>query len=554
MLGPCLRYVDGTQAVVWVETDAACQVEVSARAAGSDVTARARTFHVEGHHYGLVVLDGLKPGTVYPYEVTLDGLRVWPGQGLPPSSIRTLDPQRPVRLVFGSCRTAAPLEQPATPELETRRDRDLDALHAFGEQMRGSSPEDLPTALLLLGDQVYADDVPPATEAWIRSRRTMKDRRKPPGTQVADFEEYTRLYRDSWSEPMVRWILSTVPTAMIFDDHDIHDDWNTSGAWLRRMRRKPWWAQRITGGLMSYWIYQHLGNMDPQELAADELLARVRAAGDAGPILRTFAHRADRDPRSARWSYRRDFGRIRLVVIDSRCARVVDAGERQLLDDAEFAWIEESVTGEFDHVLLASSVPYLLTPALHHAEAWNEAVCAGAWGKVASWAGEVIRQGFDLEHWAAFNHSFERLTGLIHAVASGQRGPAPASVIALSGDVHHAYLVDVDFPAPVSSGVWQAVCSPMRNPLPRLVAAVYSLAVGRPFEWLTRLLARSAGVPPPSIGWRLTAGPWFYNQIAILKLEGRQATLRLERAVIADGDARLVPLMERQLGGPLSRR
>ena len=50
----------------------------------------------------------------------------------------------------------------------------------------------------------------------------------PPGETIADFEEYTRLYRESWSEPHIRWLLSTVPTAMIFDDHDIIDDWNTS--------------------------------------------------------------------------------------------------------------------------------------------------------------------------------------------------------------------------------------------------------------------------------------------------------------------------------------
>ena len=52
--------------------------------------------------------------------------------------------------------------------------------------------------LLLLGDQVYADEVSPETLAFIRKRR---DVRKPPGEEVADFEEYTRLYRESWEDP-----------------------------------------------------------------------------------------------------------------------------------------------------------------------------------------------------------------------------------------------------------------------------------------------------------------------------------------------------------------
>ena len=37
-----------------------------------------RTFHVEGHHYALVLVTDLEPGTTTPYEVELDGVLVWP--------------------------------------------------------------------------------------------------------------------------------------------------------------------------------------------------------------------------------------------------------------------------------------------------------------------------------------------------------------------------------------------------------------------------------------------------------------------------------------------
>ncbi len=73
VLGPLLRYTGSTQATVWVETDAACEVAV--------LDARARTFCVEGHHYALVVLEGLDEGSVRPYEVHLDGARAWPPRG-----------------------------------------------------------------------------------------------------------------------------------------------------------------------------------------------------------------------------------------------------------------------------------------------------------------------------------------------------------------------------------------------------------------------------------------------------------------------------------------
>ena len=87
VLGPMLRYVGETQATVWVETDRECLVEILGR--------QARTFEVAGHHYGLVVLDGLTPGSEQEYTVALDGIVRWPiaGSGLPPSVLRALDPR-----------------------------------------------------------------------------------------------------------------------------------------------------------------------------------------------------------------------------------------------------------------------------------------------------------------------------------------------------------------------------------------------------------------------------------------------------------------------------
>ncbi len=55
-----------------------------------------------------------------------------------------------------------------------------------------------PDAILLLGDQVDADEVSPETLEFIEGRRRTDVE---PGKQVADFEEFTRLYRESWSEP-----------------------------------------------------------------------------------------------------------------------------------------------------------------------------------------------------------------------------------------------------------------------------------------------------------------------------------------------------------------
>ena len=533
VLGPLLRYVGDHEATVWVETDRACRVEV--------LGCSSPTFCVAGHHYGFVCVSGLESGACISYEVRLDGVRCWPlaDSPFPESVIRTRAAGQPLRLAFGSCRVSFPHVPPYTLSKDSDDSgREVDALLALVERLRTQSPQEWPDALLLLGDQVYADQVSPATARLIEERRGGGDAGAddPPLGEVADFEEYTWLYREAWSDPATRWLLSTVSSAMIFDDHDVHDDWNTSWEWVREIRKVPWWNERILGAYMSYWIHQHLGNLSPAELAENALLASVREAQDGEEILRAFAKKAEEEIAGTRWSFHRDFGRTRLLVLDSRAGRVLDEGRREMLSEEEWGWVEERVTGDFDHVLIATTLPWLLSHGLHHLEAWNEAVCDGAWGRTAARLGEKVRQAIDLEHWSAFRGSFVRLSDLVHEVASGGRGPAPASVMVLSGDVHHAYLAEASFPgrAPIESAVVQAVCSPIRNPLDRNERRALRVALSRSAAAVARLLARSAGVRPAAVRWQFTGKPTFDNQVAILDLTGRRAHLAIERTRAED--------------------
>jgi hypothetical protein len=542
VLGPLLRYVGETEAVLWVETDAPCEVEI--------LGTRERTFRVGGNHYALVRCEGLRPGAWHEYEVHLDGERAWPQAGdFPPSAFHTYPKETPLEVVFGSCRVAAPQEPPySLTKDEDERGREVDALHTLAHRMRNEPRERWPDVLLMIGDQVYADEVSPQTLAFIKERRDVS---QPPGEQVLDFEEYTRLYRESWGDPAIRWLFSTVSTAMVFDDHDVHDDWNISQAWLDAAREHEWWREHIVDALASYWIYQHIGNLAPGHHADDELLQRVKQADDGWPILAEFARAADRSTDGTRWSYWRDLGRTRLVVIDSRAGRVLEEGRRSMLDEEEWDWLGRLFEGDFDHLLVATSLPWLLGRGMHYAEAWSEAVAGGAWGSALAPLGERVRRTVDLEHWPAFQDSFGRLAELVRSVAAGERGRAPASVVVLSGDVHHAYLFEVAFPrgAGVKSHVFQAVCSPYRNPLQKRERQVIRIGLSRPFAFVARALAASAGVEDPPVRWRMVGdGPWFDNQIATLRVDGREIELRLEKAVPGDTSAgRLERVLDRKL-------
>jgi hypothetical protein len=39
---------------------------------------------------------------------------------------------------------------------------------------------------------------------------------------------------------------------MIFDDHEVADDWNVSEAWVEEARSHPWWNDQIHGAHVSY--------------------------------------------------------------------------------------------------------------------------------------------------------------------------------------------------------------------------------------------------------------------------------------------------------------
>ncbi len=532
LLGPALRHVGHDDATVWVETDRACEVEILGH--------RERTWCMAGHHYALVVLSDLPAGQSTDYDVRLDGQQVWPrpDDPRPQPRIRTIGHGGPVRVAFGSCRYARSSAVTDDDNFEP------DALMVLARQLAEQDEANWPHALLMLGDQVYADETTEATQQRIRQRRDITTGSK---EQVADYEEYTWLYAESWTDPDVRWLMSVLPSSMIFDDHDIRDDWNTSRAWREDIQATDWWAERVIGGLSSYWVYQHLGNLGPAELAADELFQRVRGHdGDVEPLLRAFAEHADAEADGAkgtRWSYRRDFGPIRLLMIDSRCGRILD-GRRSMISSSEFDWISEQADGDYEHLLIGTSLPWLLARALHDLESWNEVLADGARGaRLARWS-EKLRRAADLEHWAAFHASFEALGELIRDVGQGRRGSrAPATVCVLSGDVHHAYVARADFGEPVDSQVYQLTCSPLHNYVPTAMKVTFRLAWSRLAERTTRgLLDLVTKVPRSRLSWTREAGPFFGNELMTFHATGRLAVVELAKTPrgSADGGLRVV--------------
>jgi len=68
--------------------------------------------------------------------------------------------------------------------------------------------------------------------------------------------------------PNVRRLLANIPTYMIFDDHEITDDWNITKEWQDNVDRSRCGKQIIANGLAAYWAFQAWGN-DPDAFYGD---------------------------------------------------------------------------------------------------------------------------------------------------------------------------------------------------------------------------------------------------------------------------------------------
>src|SRR4029453_13667531 len=126
--------------------------------------------------------------------------------------------------------------------------------------------------------------------------------------------------------PPVRRVLANVPTYMIFDDHDVTDDWNLTREWHDQVWSSPGGRRVVANALAAYWAFQGWGNA-PESF--DEQFLAVVAAGPG-------EDRFDRTLWSFnRWSYHAPTDPP-MLVLDTRTQRAFDSqrGAARLLADS----------------------------------------------------------------------------------------------------------------------------------------------------------------------------------------------------------------------------
>jgi hypothetical protein len=154
-------------------------------------------------------------------------------------------------------------------------------------------------------------------------------------------------------------------------------------------------------------------------------------------------------------------------------------------------------------------------------------VCGGAWGAAARGPAERLRQALDLEHWGAFQYSFHRLADAVLDVARGGRGPAPATILLLSGDVHFSYLARARARAgETTSRVTQLVSSALCNQLSPNLRRAAALSALWPLHLAGRIMTGLARVRPSPLSWRMAERPYFGNTIGEVAFSGSEAEAR----------------------------
>ncbi len=484
-IGPLVRATSTTSAVIWAKLSHACNITLNAipydasedEKATSTVSVSMRTVTVGGHHYAAPQLQGLQPGTWYRYYLSTSSIaadhvdkaesieqsflqcfRTMNASISEASQEKTPPPSEAfsLRLAYGSCRKYI------MPE--------TDALSAFGRWLRNHLDERetmWPHLLLLIGDQIYADQ---PLDEFVQMHPHLHD-------GAVTFEDFALIYEYIWtSDTDVRQVFAVMPTYMIFDDHDVINNWNISPQWRASMLQHGQ-EQVLVDGLIAYWVYQGWGNLVSREQTDHPLLTIMQEAEQSGEDalerLRTYIKREVYRKSDGHWHYTIPTTPP-IFVVNARTERTTVFtdypddiyGPTRIMSQSQMAELEEWMQRHDTSLsLLVSSVPVLLPPLIGLAE---YLMGIRLWQPGLRWLGlrlAHIQQRFALrisfDHWPVYSQTWHEL---IHSLTRRTH-----DVLVLSGDVHFSYAMEAhrSFFKNTKARLIQFVSTPLQNVLGR---------------------------------------------------------------------------------------
>lgn len=307
--------------------------------------------------------------------------------------------------------------------------------------------------LLMGGDQIYADQLWDAVgelKGFNDLPRDERVRRVPSASLRDDLERfYAATYQDRLSEEATADALASIPSLMMWDDHDLFDGW---GSYSDEEQASPVFQTIFAAARSCFMLFQL--QTDPRSSAWPALPGQP----SFNALLR--------------------LGDVGLLVLDLRSERL----QSQVISPSTWNTILAALDSAdgLRHLLVMSSIP-IVHPDLSFVE--------HALALVPGQVGEGGNEDDLHDQWTSYNHRTERLR-LIHrlldyADAKGTR------VTIVSGDVHVAALgVVVSARRSVrwsnSNVINQLTSSPIVHPTPPGIVRYFLEQLGRGVNQLDR--------------------------------------------------------------------
>lgn len=291
-------------------------------------------------------------------------------------------------------------------------------------------------------------------------------------------------YRDLYAEELgtiedfvaglakVQRALANVPVYMIFDDHDVTDDWNLTRGWEESAYGNPFSRRIIGNALIAYGICQAWGNT-PNALPAQFLQYLRELQGvKTDDVHNTLV---DELLKFEGWQYTVQTT-PKLVVVDTRTRRWRSerdiARPSGLMDWEALSELQQQLMNE-RAVILVSAAPIFGVKLIEVVQ------------RIFTWFGHALT--VDAENWM----SHPGAANVILNIFSHKR--TPQNFVILSGDVHYSFVYDVRLRhREHSPHIWQISSSGIKNTFPEPLLQVFDrlnrwlFASQSPLNWFTR--------------------------------------------------------------------